>query len=58
MGKPHHDNGAAAKASAGRELADRELEGVAGGVTTDPGPSPVPTPIPVDGIDPGKLKPT
>ena len=55
MGEPHDD--ADAKASAGCELTDRELEGVAGGVTADPGPAPAPAPIPIDAIDPSKLKP-
>jgi hypothetical protein len=32
---------------------DRELEGVAGGVTIEPAPAPVP----IGGIDPGTQKP-
>lgn len=57
MGKPHRHSDADAKACAGCELTDRELESVAGGMTSDPGPSPVPTPSPIDGVDAGKLKP-
>ena len=51
--KAHNDNDANATAFAGRELSDRELEGVAGGVTIEPAPAPVP----IGGIDPGTLKP-
>jgi hypothetical protein len=57
MGKSHRHSDADAKPFPGCELTDRELEGIAGGVTGDPSPTPVPTPIPIDGVDPGKLKP-
>jgi hypothetical protein len=48
--KSRKDGDPGATASAARELSDRELEGVVGGVTAEPAPGPI------DGIGLGDLK--
>jgi hypothetical protein len=48
--KSRKDSDSGATASTARELSDRELEGVVGGVTAEPAP------IPIGGIDPGDLE--